>query len=88
MTEKTITVQNKLGLHARPAALVVSEASKFRSEILLTKDGQEINAKSIMGVMMLAAEMGSQILITATGEDEEQAVQALADLFASKFNEE
>jgi phosphocarrier protein len=88
MTERTITVQNKLGLHARPAALVVSEASKFQSEILLTKDGQEINAKSIMGVMMLAAEMGSQILISASGEDERQAVQALSDLFASKFNEE
>ena len=88
MTEKIIAVQNKLGLHARPAALVVSEASKFRSEILLTKDNQEINAKSIMGVMMLAAEMGSQILITASGEDEELAVQALEDLFAAKFNEE
>jgi phosphocarrier protein len=88
MTEKTITVENKLGLHARPAALVVSEASKFQADILLTKDGQEINAKSIMGVMMLAAEMGSQILITASGDDEEQAVRALTDLFASKFNEE
>jgi phosphocarrier protein len=88
MTQKNIMIQNKLGLHARPAALVVSEATKFRSEIYLTKDGLEVNAKSIMGVMMLAAEMGSQILITAQGEDEEQAVEALEALFASKFHED
>ena len=88
MIKKTITVQNKLGLHARPAALVVSEASRFGSEVHLNKDGLEVNAKSIMGVMMLAAEMGSQILITADGEDEEVAVQALEALFASKFDEE
>ena len=85
MTEKNIIVQNKLGLHARPAALVVSEASHFRSEIYLKKDGVEVDAKSSMGVMMLAAEMGSQIHITANGEDEELAVQALESLFASKF---
>jgi len=88
MTEKNIIVQNKLGLHARPAALVVSEASRFRAEVYLNKDGVEVNAKSIMGVMMLAAEMGSQIHITADGEDEELAVQALEALFASKFDEE
>ena len=88
MTRKIITIQNKLGLHARPAALVVSEASRFGSEITLNKDGLEVNAKSIMGVMMLAAEMGSQILIAADGEDEKLAVQALEALFASKFNED
>jgi phosphocarrier protein HPr len=88
MTEKNIIIQNKLGLHARPAALVVSVASRFRSEIYLNKDGVEVNAKSIMGVMMLAAEMGSWILITADGQDEELAVQALEALFASKFDEE
>jgi phosphocarrier protein HPr len=88
MTEKIITVQNTLGLHARPAAMVVSEANRFRSEIHLTKDGLDVNAKSIMGVMMLAAEMGSQILIAAEGEDEQLAVEALVVLFASKFDEE
>lgn len=88
MIKKTITVQNKLGLHARPAALVVSEASRFGAEIHLNKDDLEVNAKSIMGVMMLAAEMGSTILITADGEDEEVAIKALEALFASKFDEE
>lgn len=85
---KTITIQNRLGLHARPAAMVVSEASRFGSEITLNKDGLEVNAKSIMGVMMLAAEMGSQILITADGQDEEAAIRTLEALFASKFNED
>ncbi len=88
MTQKLLTVQNRLGLHARPAALVVGEASKYRSEIVLSKDGVEINAKSIMGVMMLAAEMGSRILVTASGEDEQQAVEAIETLFAAKFDED
>jgi phosphocarrier protein HPr len=88
MTQKTLIVQNRLGLHARPAALVVSEASKYHSEIYLNKDGVEINAKSIMGVMMLAAEMGSHIMVTASGEDEQEAVAAIEALFASKFDEE
>jgi phosphocarrier protein HPr len=88
MMTKTITIQNRLGLHARPAAMVVSEASRFGSEITLNKDGLEVNAKSIMGVMMLAAEMGSQILITADGQDEEAAIRTLEALFASKFNED
>jgi len=88
MTEKLLTVQNRLGLHARPAALVVGEASKYRSEIVLSKDGVEINAKSIMGVMMLAAEMGSSILVTASGEDEQQAIAAIEALFAAKFDED
>jgi len=88
MTQKELTVQNRLGLHARPAALVVSEASKFRSEIHLAKDGVEINAKSIMGVMMLAAEKGSTILVTASGDDERNAVEAIEALFAAKFDED
>lgn len=88
MTQKELTVQNRLGLHARPAALVVGEASKFRSEIHLSKDDVEINAKSIMGVMMLAAEKGSRILVSASGEDEQQAIEALEALFASKFDED
>jgi phosphocarrier protein len=88
MTQKELTVENRLGLHARPAALVVSEASKYHSDIHLSKDDVEINAKSIMGVMMLAAEKGSSILVTASGEDEQQAVEAIEALFASKFDED
>jgi len=88
MMQKELTVQNRLGLHARPASLVVSEASKFRSEIHLSRDAVEINAKSIMGVMMLAAEKGSRILVTASGEDEQQAIEAIEALFASKFDED
>ncbi len=88
MIEKEITVINKLGLHARPSAMVVQTASKFKSEIKLKKADLEINAKSIIGVMMLAAEIGSKIVILAQGEDEAQAVEALAKLFEDKFGEE
>ncbi len=88
MTEKKIQVINRLGLHARPAALLVQKASKFQSEIRLIKDEYELNAKSIMSVMMLAAEMGSFITIKAWGEDEVQAVEELAKLFAEKFGED
>lgn len=88
MTEKKIQVINRLGLHARPAALLVQKASKFQSEIRLVKDEYELNAKSIMSVMMLAAEMGSFIIIKAWGEDEAQAVEEIAKLFAEKFGED
>ena len=88
MTEREITLTNRLGLHARPAALVVQTANKFKSEIKLKKDEVEINGKSIMGVMMLAAEMGSKILIRAEGDDEVLAVEALAKLFEDNFGEE
>ena len=88
MIEKEVVVKNKLGLHARPSALFVRKASKFKSEIALVKDGVEVNGKSIMGLMMLAAEMGSKILIRAEGEDEERAVEALATLFENKFDED
>ena len=88
MTERELTLINRLGLHARPAALVVQTANKFKSEIKLKKDEVEINGKSIMGVMMLAAEMGSKILIRAEGDDEVQAVEALAKLFEDKFGED
>ncbi len=88
MIEKEVIVKNKLGLHARPSALLVRKASKFKSEITLVKDGVEVNGKSIMGLMMLAAEMGSKIIIRAEGEDEEKAVEALATLFENKFDED
>jgi len=88
LIEKKIQVINRLGLHARPAALVVQKASKFKSEIRLIKDEDEVNAKSIMSVMMLAAEMGSFISIKAWGEDEAIAVEEIAKLFEEKFGEE
>lgn len=88
MVEKEIEIVNKLGLHARPAALLVQKAGKFKSEISLEKEGQKINGKSIMGVMMLAAERGSIIIIKAEGEDEAEAVEALVELIESKFGEE
>lgn len=88
MVEKEVVVKNKLGLHARPSALFVRNASKFKSDITLIKDGVEVNGKSIMGLMMLAAEMGSKITIRADGEDEEKALDALVTLFENKFDED
>lgn len=88
MVEKEVQLTNKLGLHARPAAMVVQTASKFTSEIRLIKDDLEINGKSIMGVMMLAAEKGSILKIRVEGEDETEALEKLIQLFESKFDEE
>jgi phosphocarrier protein len=86
--EREATIVNQEGLHARPAARIVRLASAFASEIELAKDGLEVNGKSIMGVMMLAAECGSSIVIRATGPDAEAAVEALAELVASGFGEQ
>lgn len=88
MFEKTVEITNKLGIHARPAALFVKEAAKYESDVLVLKNGQEVNGKSIMGIMMLAVECGSKITIKARGPDREQAVQALVNLVRSKFDEE
>ncbi len=88
MIEKPVVVTNRLGIHARPAAMLVQKAGKFKSEIRLAKGSLEVNAKSIMGVMMLAAECGSKLLLRAWGADAEQAVAELAKIFESKFNEE
>ncbi len=88
MVEREVRIINKLGLHARPAALLVQKASQFESEIKLKRDNLEVNAKSIMGVMMLAAEMGSVITVTADGPDEEEAVEAMAKVIQSRFGEE
>jgi phosphocarrier protein HPr len=85
--ERQATIVNPEGLHARPAARIVRLANSFAAEIELAKDGLDVNGKSIMGVMMLAAECGSSIIIRADGPDAEQAVQALADLVASGFGE-
>ena len=87
MIERTVTIANKNGLHARPAAEIVKTAAKFKSDITLVRDDLEVNGKSIMGVMMLAAEFGSTLTLRATGPDEEQAVSAIADVIASKFGE-
>jgi phosphocarrier protein HPr len=88
LVERKIEVVNKLGLHARPAAMLVQTAHKFKSEIRLRKEDTEANAKSILGVMMLAAEVGSFVTVWAQGEDEEQAAEAIAKLFEHKFGEE
>ena len=79
---------NKLGLHARPAAQLVQRASRFESDIKLKRDNLEVNAKSIMGVMMLAAEMGSLIIIITDGPDEKEAAEAMVQVIQSKFGEE
>ncbi|NLI16279.1 MAG: HPr family phosphocarrier protein [candidate division Zixibacteria bacterium] len=88
MVSQEVTIINKLGLHARPAAMLVKTASKFASDIYFKKDGLEVNGKSIMGVMMLAAEMGSKILVVAKGPDEKEALAAVTAVFATKFGEE
>jgi phosphocarrier protein HPr len=85
--ERQATIVNQEGLHARPAAQIVRLASTFLAEVELGKDGLMVNGKNIMGVMMLAAECGSSIIIRADGPDAEAAVQALADLVATGFGE-
>ncbi|MEO0454107.1 MAG: HPr family phosphocarrier protein [Verrucomicrobiota bacterium] len=83
-----VEIRNKLGMHARPAAMFVRIANQFQSEILVEKDGEEVNGKSIMGLMMLAAGCGSQLKLTANGEDSDQALEALKELIERKFDEE
>ena len=87
MCEREVRIENRNGLHARPAAEIVKAASKFRSEITIRRDDLEVNGKSIMGVMMLAAEYGTTIFLRADGYDAEQAVEAIAALVASRFGE-
>jgi phosphocarrier protein HPr len=87
MVERTVTIANKNGLHARPAAEIVKAAAKFKADILLVRDDLEVNGKSIMGVMMLAAEFGSELLLRAEGPDAEEAVGTIAKLIESKFGE-
>ena len=87
MPERTVQIVNRNGLHARPAAEIVKLAAKFKSEITVVKDDLDVNGKSIMGVMMLAAEHGSSITFRAEGPDAEQALDALATLVGNKFGE-
>ncbi|NLH39644.1 MAG: HPr family phosphocarrier protein [Elusimicrobia bacterium] len=88
MIKKEITVQNAQGLHARPCGMISNTAMKFMSDIKLIKDGYEVNAKSIMGLLTLAASKGSKIIVVADGKDEETAVKELEELFASGFDED
>jgi phosphocarrier protein len=86
--EKEITIINRLGLHARPAAMFVRIASRYRSEIWVEKEGEQINGKSIMGLMMLAAGQGSKLLIRCEGADAEKAMEEIEELIQNKFNED
>lgn len=87
MVERELQILNRNGLHARPAAEIVKTAAKYKAEITISRADLEVNGKSIMGVMMLAAEQGSTLKVKADGPDEEQAVNAIADLVARKFGE-
>jgi phosphocarrier protein HPr len=87
MAERSVQVLNKNGLHARPAAEIVRAAARFKSDITIVRDDLEVNGKSIMGVMMLAAECGSTLTLRASGPDEDAALGAIADLIATKFGE-
>ncbi len=87
MIERRVTVVNAHGIHARPAAEIVKTAARFTADIKLEKDGLEVNGKSIMGVMMLAAECGSEVIIRVDGADAEAAADALVALIAGKFGE-
>lgn len=88
MITREVTIINKLGLHARPSAMLVTTTSRFKSEVVLIKGDTEVNGKSIMGVMMLAAEKGSQVKVQCDGPDEEAAMQAIVEVIESGFGEE
>lgn len=87
MVERFVEIVNQNGIHARPAAEIVKTAGKFKSHITLAREDLEVNGKSIMGVMMLAAECGSQVQLRAEGPDAQEAVDAIASLITSKFGE-
>lgn len=87
MVERSVQVQNAHGIHARPAAEIVKVAARFRAAVTIVRDDLEVNGKSIMGVMMLAAECGATVVIRTTGEDEAAAADALVALVNTKFNE-
>jgi phosphocarrier protein HPr len=87
MQQRSVTIVNKLGLHARAAARLVTTASAFSSHIDVAKDGQTVNGKSIMGIMMLAASRGTELVITISGEDEIEAADSIEQLIADRFGE-
>lgn len=85
---KEITIQNRLGLHARPSAMFVKVCNRFKSEIWVEKDGEQVNGKSIMGLMMLAAGQGSKLIVTCEGVDAEKAIEEIEALVARRFDED
>jgi phosphocarrier protein len=87
MISREFRINNKLGLHARPSAQLTQVAGKFAAEVYIAKNGRRVNAKSIMGVMMLAAGPGSTVTVDAEGPDEEQAIEAIGALIATRFGE-
>jgi len=88
MIKKNFRINNKLGLHARPAALLAQTAAKFESKVSIIKDGQVVDGDSILGIMMLAGEFGSEITVMVNGKDEKEAIKKIDELFARKFDEE
>ena len=88
MPRKDFTILNKLGIHARPAAQFVKTANRFQADVFVEKDGEEVDGKSIMGLMMLAAGHGSIIIVSSEGPDADAAMEAIADLIARKFEED
>lgn len=87
VAEREVTVANEAGIHARPSSEIVKTAAKFTSTITLSLDGLDVNGKSIMGVMMMAAPCGANVRVRAEGDDAEAALEAIAHLFAQKFGE-
>jgi phosphocarrier protein HPr len=87
MKKKELLIENKLGLHARAAAQIVKSANAYTAKITLSKDGLEVDGKSIMGIMMLAAAKGTSVVLQVNGDDEEQALSGLEQLFKEKFGE-
>ncbi len=87
MIEETVKIQNKAGMHTRPAATIVKMAAKYKCDFYITKDDLYINGKSIIGVMTLAAEMGSSVTLTFEGEDEKEAAKEITDYFNRGFDE-
>ena len=85
--EKTLVVKNKQGIHARPAAMIVKTANKYEAEVYVEKDGEQVNGKSIMGLMMLAAAKGTNLKFVAVGEQGAELLKALEDLFERKFDQ-
>jgi phosphocarrier protein len=88
MLEQTVKIQNRLGLHARACSVFVKEAARFASHVIVARDGLEVNGKSILGVMMLAAECGAEIQLKTDGKDEKEALEALVRVVNNKFGEE
>lgn len=87
MVQQSVRIVNRLGMHARPSAMFVSHASKYKSDVFVEKQGLKVNGKSIMGVMMLAAEQGSELIICTEGEDEQSALEDLVNLVNSGFGD-